>query len=82
MSNYCHIIQAAEKQLPINIVRQVAPLACCLGTLGTSMSPDGGIAPCTGPGFSRGAAEAIRILHVAELVQDLEGQVEEAQDQL
>jgi hypothetical protein len=38
MSNYRYIIQPAEKQLLINIDRQ---LARCLGTLGTSMSPDG-----------------------------------------
>jgi hypothetical protein len=77
MSNYHYIIQAAEKQLLINIDRQVAR------HLGYLHVPRWGRSALHRARIfqGRGLKSKVCILHVAELVQGLEGQ-EEARDQL
>ena len=81
MSNYRYIIQAAEKQLLIDIDLQVA---WQLGHVGYLHVPRWGHSTLHRARiFSRAWPENEGlILHVAELVQDLEGQEEEARDQL
>jgi hypothetical protein len=80
MSNYHYIIQAAEKQLLIKIDRQVARQ---LGHVGYLHVPRWGRSTLHRARIfqGRGLKSKVCILHVAELVQGLEGQ-EEARDQL
>ena len=81
MSNYRYIIQAAEKQLLINIDRQVVRQ---LGHVGYLHVPRWGCNTLHRARIFQGPEDELTkvcILHVAKLVQGLEGQ-EEARDQV